>query len=445
MALALLVWAAGVLAVLVAGTGTGAGRFDPTGLTRPFGGFGDVLAAPAARWDSVWYLAIERHGYAAGGSRAFFPLYPLIVRAGAALVGSPLVAGALVSGAAFLAALVLLHRLCALELGRARRNAAVAITGALPHGLLLPAVYSEALFLALSLGRSSPHGSVAGHGRASPAALAAARAARECSPAPARGALPPGAGGPPAPRRRVAGARARGLARLPRLPGDRRRATRSPRCASRSSGSATSPGPSWASWDGAVAAWDGARQLLSGSRSPMYFTPGGGRPVRGGRPQPHALRLPCLRAVATVGALRRLPRAYGLYCVAALALPLSWPVAPEPLMSLPRFAAVLFPCQMWLAAWAVRRDRLPAGAGRVRRRCSRSSPRSSPAGCGSRERRCRAVLLDGMGRSCACARPPPRCGGSCASGSGVEVSEADAKRAILDGINCFATIIRLNG
>jgi hypothetical protein len=62
--------------------------------------------------------------------------------------------------------------------------------------------------------------------------------------------------------------------------------------------------------------------------------------------------------VAVVGALRRLPAAYGLYCVAALALPLSWPVGPEPLMSLPRFVAVLFPCQMWLAAWAVRRERV---------------------------------------------------------------------------------------
>ena len=47
--------------------------------------------------------------------------------------------------------------------------------------------------------------------------------------------------------------------------------------------------------------------------------------------------------------LRRLPLAYGAYVVAALALPLSFPVGPQPLMSLPRFLAVLFPLFMWLA------------------------------------------------------------------------------------------------
>jgi hypothetical protein len=34
---------------------------------------------------------------------------------------------------------------------------------------------------------------------------------------------------------------------------------------------------------------------------------------------------------------------------AALVLPLSFPVKPQPLMSLPRFLAVLFPIFMWLA------------------------------------------------------------------------------------------------
>jgi hypothetical protein len=57
--------------------------------------------------------------------------------------------------------------------------------------------------------------------------------------------------------------------------------------------------------------------------------------------------------------VRRLPRAYGAYVVAALALPLSFPVGPQPLMSLPRFLAVLFPLFMWLAmACRSRRRRL---------------------------------------------------------------------------------------
>jgi hypothetical protein len=34
---------------------------------------------------------------------------------------------------------------------------------------------------------------------------------------------------------------------------------------------------------------------------------------------------------------------------ASLVLPLSFPVTPQPLMSLPRFVSVLFPVFMWLA------------------------------------------------------------------------------------------------
>ena len=53
--------------------------------------------------------------------------------------------------------------------------------------------------------------------------------------------------------------------------------------------------------------------------------------------------------VALVGVIRRLPAAYGAYTACALLLPLSFPVKGQPLMSLPRFVAVLFPLFMWLA------------------------------------------------------------------------------------------------
>jgi hypothetical protein len=54
---------------------------------------------------------------------------------------------------------------------------------------------------------------------------------------------------------------------------------------------------------------------------------------------------------AFIGTLRRLPLAYGAYVLAALALPLSDPVTPQPLASLPRYEVVLFPLFMWGAAW----------------------------------------------------------------------------------------------
>jgi hypothetical protein len=57
-----------------------------------------------------------------------------------------------------------------------------------------------------------------------------------------------------------------------------------------------------------------------------------------------------LAIVAIVGIFRsRLPSAYGVYAALALAAPLSDPVPAHPLMSLPRFIAVVFPIQMWLA------------------------------------------------------------------------------------------------
>src|SRR6185436_6854967 len=90
--------------------------FDPRGLTRPFGAFGDLLVGPAARWDSAWYLAIAGDGYGEGQRAAFFPLYPLLVRAGGWVLGSPVVAGLLVSTTCLVVALAALHELTRLEL-----------------------------------------------------------------------------------------------------------------------------------------------------------------------------------------------------------------------------------------------------------------------------------------------------------------------------------------
>jgi hypothetical protein len=43
--------------------------------------------------------------------------------------------------------------------------------------------------------------------------------------------------------------------------------------------------------------------------------------------------------------------------IAALALPLSYPVTAQPLMSLPRFLVVLFPLSIWLGAWLTEHPR----------------------------------------------------------------------------------------
>ncbi|HUE28698.1 MAG TPA: mannosyltransferase family protein, partial [Solirubrobacteraceae bacterium] len=114
----LVVFFSGVLAVLSFGRAPDWRAFDPIRLTAPFGYFGNLLASPFARWDSVWYLAIAHGGYDHEAARtAFFPLYPLVLRALGVVIGSDLVAGIVVSVAAFGVSLVLLYRLVELELG----------------------------------------------------------------------------------------------------------------------------------------------------------------------------------------------------------------------------------------------------------------------------------------------------------------------------------------
>jgi hypothetical protein len=109
-------------------------------------------------------------------------------------------------------------------------------------------------------------------------------------------------------------------------------------------------------WDGVNAGFEGARQLL-GMGHPHVLDPGAGSPsILAGH---NLLLLGFLIAAlpAVAGVLRVLPLAYGAYVLAALALPLSYPVSSQPLMSLPRFLVVLFPLSMWLASWLVARPR----------------------------------------------------------------------------------------
>src|SRR4051812_4719614 len=150
----LLVWAAGAAAAALFGLSARVQLFDPGAVTRPFGPAGDAVVAPLVRWDSVWYLAIANDGYPAGDPRraAFFPLYPLLVRAAKALAGSPIVAGVAVSLVCFAVALVLLHRLTALELGPAAADEAVWALALFPAAVFFSAVYSEALYVMLSVG-----------------------------------------------------------------------------------------------------------------------------------------------------------------------------------------------------------------------------------------------------------------------------------------------------
>lgn len=144
-----LVLLAGVCGVL---TESAARPWGP--LNIGLGSVGNVLAGPAVRFDSNWYLAIAHHGYAAtgAGSRAFWPLYPELIRVLGYVVGSDVIAGVAISLVSFAGALVLLHRLAELELGQKAADATVLLLAFAPLSFFFSAVYTESLFLLLSVG-----------------------------------------------------------------------------------------------------------------------------------------------------------------------------------------------------------------------------------------------------------------------------------------------------
>lgn len=398
----LLVWGVGVATVLSFGFGPARRAFHAASLTHGFGWLGDLLAAPAARWDAAWYLAIADHGYAAASSAsasaraAFFPLYPLLL-GGLSALGLPAVAaGVLISVVALWLALYGIHRLTTLELRRAGgapadrfavrspaaagevARLAVLLSALAPMAFFLSAVYSESLYLALSVGlfwfarqgRWALVGVLGG-------LAAATRNTGVLLLAPALILYLYGPSEEAREERMAVGVDGR---RRERLHGLRRLR---PRHRLRrdalwlalipaglglyvgylaiSAGDPLMPlqaqaqwsrhlaGPFLAGWDGARAAFAGARQLLSFQSRHLYFPLAGSSP---GIEAAHNLLLFgfLLAAIpAFVGVLRVLPLAYGAYVLAALALPLSSPVATQPLMSLPRFLLVLFPLNMWLA------------------------------------------------------------------------------------------------
>ncbi len=105
------------------------------------------------RFDALWYLRIATTGYVDGdGSAAFFPLYPLAIRAVSPVLGDhPLAAAFLVSNAAALGAMVTLYFLTASEFDETVARRTVLYLAVFPTAFFLLAPYSESLFLLLVL------------------------------------------------------------------------------------------------------------------------------------------------------------------------------------------------------------------------------------------------------------------------------------------------------
>jgi Mannosyltransferase (PIG-V) len=331
---------------------TNAAKFDDPSLTHALA---DPLLAPLARWDSVWYLRIADSGYGDSAPRAaFFPLYPLLVRAVATPLGASegalLLAAYALSLTAFVGALFLLYRLTELELDRRLARPTLLLLAVFPAAVFFGAPYAESLFLLLAVGAfyaaRSGHWAWAG----TCAALASATRSAGLLLLIPLAMLWWGS----RPRRPRDGAWlllaplgiAAYAAWLGLVEGDALRFLDVQEAWSREL-----TVPLSGAWDGLVAAVDGVRQLASGSRTPVYFDAAAGDPFRIAAINIMLFVTLVFAVVACAGVWRRLPRAYGAWVGASLLLPLTFPVTPQPLMSLPRFVAVLFPLFMWLAVF----------------------------------------------------------------------------------------------
>ncbi len=346
------IWAAAIFAFLVfePNRHPEAARWDDPSVTRDLGSFTDIWA----RWDSIFFLRVAEHGYAhlSRSAAAFFPLYPTAVGIlGRVFFGHYLLAGIVVSLAAGLASFVLLYRIAETRLGAEGARRTVLYLAVFPMALFFQAVYSESLYLLLSLAafwfaerkRFLAAGVVSGLAlltRPMAVALLPALAILAWRSPNRRGALARLAAAP-------------GLFTLYPLllwlqRGDPFAFVNAQGIWSRRLSHA---GPLGGIWSGLSAGWAGVRQLASGSHTHSYWPA-----VQGTDPmRVAAVNLECLGAlvlfaVLTVIAWRRFGAPYGLFSALSLAIPLSVPSDRWPLLSLPRFGLVIFPLFLALAA-----------------------------------------------------------------------------------------------
>ena len=109
-----------------------------------------------AHWDGAWYSQIAAQGYETHASTAFFPLYPLLMRSFAELLGGPLSLGALslwgvlISLAAFPLALYFIYQIALSHYSEHTARRTILTLCFFPTAFFFNAVYTESLFLLLS-------------------------------------------------------------------------------------------------------------------------------------------------------------------------------------------------------------------------------------------------------------------------------------------------------
>jgi hypothetical protein len=130
----------------------GAGAQYTFGLAQPSFGPGTSFISNWLRWDAIHYVRIAAFGYVSPDLSAFHPLYPLLGRLVAPLMGgSELLALLLVSNVAALLAFVLFYELVDEILGPQVARSALMALVLFPSAFFLFAPYGESLTLFLTL------------------------------------------------------------------------------------------------------------------------------------------------------------------------------------------------------------------------------------------------------------------------------------------------------
>ncbi|HEY0798875.1 MAG TPA: mannosyltransferase family protein [Candidatus Baltobacteraceae bacterium] len=108
------------------------------------------LLAVWGRWDAVHYIDIARRGYY-GTDMAFFPLYPMLIHFVTKFVEDYLVAGVLISNVAFFFGLLYCYKLVEHQYNRSVAHRTIFYISIFPTAVFFSAVYTESLFFALTV------------------------------------------------------------------------------------------------------------------------------------------------------------------------------------------------------------------------------------------------------------------------------------------------------
>lgn len=102
-------------------------------------------------WDTNFYVRIATQGYVDRQTMAFFPLYPLLIRGVMVVTVSPIIAGMIISNIAELLMFIVLYRLVEEDFGKERAFNTVLFFSIFPSAFFFSGVYTESLFLCLSV------------------------------------------------------------------------------------------------------------------------------------------------------------------------------------------------------------------------------------------------------------------------------------------------------